>query len=410
MMACTSAINDTAQIGSNDDNETVVPSVANDWGVEVVQSDPRLLDGSILLDPTTIHHFAIELEDTAVNSLNSDPRTYVAATLIGHRQRLQVGMRLKGNSTYRDLSGKPSFKINFDYVNDDQVLYGLENLNFHANVLDASMLHEHLAFYIYRNAGLAAARTGWATIEINGTDYGLYGLSEVQDQVFLDQWWDDSSGSVFESGSFEGSCDFNDSGCDCFEQDHEGDGDTNEDLQALCNAANASDDWYHGIQEFIDWTPWLRTMAMDMILAHWDNYGFNINNYRIYHEPSQERWYFTSWSTDLAFGWNPWGGAYCGEYGTWPADHRQGMLLSRCWSDANCKSDLLNEMEEMISRFENMGLVEEIQRVYSLIQTDAHSDPRHAYSTAQFDSEFACMESWVQTRPDAIRSFISSQR
>jgi spore coat protein CotH len=380
------------------------------WGIEQVESNPDVINGNYIFDPARIHHFAIEMDADAQNSLTSDPRNYATVSIISEGQRMNVGMRLKGNSTFQDFSGKPSFKISFDNVVDDQVFYGLENVNFHANVLDASMLHEHMAFYIYREAGLPAARTGWATVEINSTDFGIYTLSEVQDDVFLEQWWEDTSGSVYESGSFEGSCDLSDGGCDCFEHDLVGDGDTTKDLQSLCSAATTSDDWHGGIKDLVDWEPWLHTMAMDMILAHWDNYGFNVNNYRLYHEPSKGLWYWTSWSTDLAFGWNPWGGCYCGEYGTWPADHSRGYLLSRCWSSSECKTELLDAMSEMADRFESMDLVTEIQRVYDLISEEKYQDPRHPWNTDQFESEFSCMESWVQTRPDSIRSFIDSQR
>jgi len=408
-LSCSSEPVETGSTPSSEDSPEPPEENSLGYGIEVVESNPDIINGNYLLDPNKIHHFAIEMDADAQNSLNSDPRTYAGVTVITEGQRLSVGMRLKGNSTYQDFSGKPSIKISFDYVVDDQVLYGLESLNFHGNVLDASMLHEPLAFYIYREAGLAAARTGWATLEINGTDYGIYTLSEVQDEVFLEQWWKDTSGSVYEAGSFEGSCDLSDGGCDCFEQDRVGDGDSIEDLQALCAAATSSDDWYGGIQNLVDWEPWLRTMAMDMILAHWDDYGFNVNNYRIYHEPTEDLWYFTSWSTDLAFGWNPWGGAWCGEYGTWPADHSRGYLLSRCWSTTECKTDLLQAMSDMNTRFENMDLLEEIQRVHGLISDEKYEDPRHPWNTDQFEAEFNCLESWVQTRPASIRSFIESQ-
>ena len=60
----------------------------------------------------------------------------------------------------------------------------------------------------------------------------------------------------YESGSFEGSCDFTDSGCDCFEHDYVGDNDTIEDLQALCAAATTSENWLEGMKTKIDWQPW----------------------------------------------------------------------------------------------------------------------------------------------------------
>ena len=90
---------------------------------------------------------------------------------------------------------RASFKLNFDYVVDGQMFLGLE----HVNSTEMSWMPP-----CCMNPGVPhlpkrrppAARTGWATVEINGTDFGIYTLSEVQDEVCLNQWWDDTTGSV----------------------------------------------------------------------------------------------------------------------------------------------------------------------------------------------------------------------
>jgi hypothetical protein len=93
-----------------------------------------------------------------------------------------------------------------------------------------------------------------------------------------------------------------------------------------------------------------------------------------------------------------------------PSEYINGYLTGRCWFDSECKTELLDAMEIMTGRFESMDLITEIQRVYALIRDEKYNDPRHPWSTDQFESEFDCMESWVQSRPAAIYSFVENQR
>ena len=61
-------------------------------------------------------------------------------------------------------------------------------------------------------------------------------------------------------------------------------------------------DWYDSIQTVVDWPVVSSSLALEISLAHWDGYSGNLNNIRLYHEPTVDRWYYTPWSTDLAFG------------------------------------------------------------------------------------------------------------
>ena len=98
-----------------------------------------------------------------------------------------------------------------------------------------------------------------------------------------------------------------------------------------------------------------------MILGHWDNYGFNVNNYRIFHEPDVDLWYFTP---------GPQTSHLAGTCGVAPITANMDLAQrSQPWLsnepmlvDSACKTELLDAMDEMITAFENMNLVSEIQR------------------------------------------------
>ena len=67
---------DSAHTETTDPEPDEVPEPELDWGIEEVESDPSLLNGDRIFDPSLIHHFAIEMDADSQSSLGSDPRNY----------------------------------------------------------------------------------------------------------------------------------------------------------------------------------------------------------------------------------------------------------------------------------------------------------------------------------------------
>ena len=84
---------------------------------------------------------------------------------------LSVTLKLKGNSSFRDLDHKAAFKIK---LAKGQPLLGLKKLTLNNMVQDGSMVHETLAYQTFRAAGVPAPRTGYAFVRVNGEPYGVY--------------------------------------------------------------------------------------------------------------------------------------------------------------------------------------------------------------------------------------------
>ncbi len=87
-------------------------------------------------------------------ALATDPGEYVEATFSldaagGAYGPLDVGVRLKGNASFRTLDGKAAFKLNFDPAPGGRFL-GLRRLTLNNMVQDPSMLHEALAYEVFR--------------------------------------------------------------------------------------------------------------------------------------------------------------------------------------------------------------------------------------------------------------------
>ena len=93
------------------------------------------------------------------------------------------------------------------------------------------MIAETLAYEAFRAAGVAARRTGYAFVQVDGEDYGVYLNVETLDQVSLRRW-SDSTRHLYEGDYGSDAA----GGAGAFEVDEGNEGDR--DLDALIAAAN----------------------------------------------------------------------------------------------------------------------------------------------------------------------------
>src|SRR5262249_8322942 len=79
-----------------------------------------------------------------------------------------------------------------------QKFAGLSFFILKANNQDASMLHEFVAFGLFRKMGLPAPREAPARLFINGDYFGFYSIVEHEDEDYLDRNLGESGGDRFE--------------------------------------------------------------------------------------------------------------------------------------------------------------------------------------------------------------------
>jgi len=356
--------------------------------------------GAWLFDESLVHEVTLTIDQTSWSALLNDPREYAPVTIsIGENADLSVAIKLKGNTQFRPINQKPSMVIDFNRVVKEQEVDGLSSVYLHNMIYDPSMMHEHFAYRFFRTVGVPASRTAYAHVTLNGIDYGLFLFVEKQNKVYRERWWSDADGSMFEAGSFNWSCDL-DQDCTCYEVDELAKGGEDA-LLELCDAVSTeSEDWLEAAREHLSWEQFIDATAAEMVISHYDNYGWNINNYRLYHDPSADKWSFTPWSTDLSFGWYPWSGnPHCGEYGQLPREYNGGYLIRRCWGNAECAAELQSSILEQATVLESMGMVEQIDTTYAMIDDYILTDTRREYSNWWVEQEVECMRDWVAGRP-----------
>ena len=119
--------------------------------------------------------FSLTIGAAEIQSLRTAPDIYVPATLTyDGRDYGPVGVQLKGMQSFEPIDGKPSLHINIDKFAPAAAFFGLKDLTLNNMHSDFSMMHERIAYWVARQAGVPASRANHALVTVNGQSYGLY--------------------------------------------------------------------------------------------------------------------------------------------------------------------------------------------------------------------------------------------
>ncbi|MBN1335114.1 MAG: CotH kinase family protein [Deltaproteobacteria bacterium] len=354
---------------------------------------PASLDPSDTLFQTEeITAFDLLIPAESWSSLSQDPSTEVPASLgFGAAWFGDVHVRIKGHwGSLRTLDQKAAFKVDLDDF--DHRLRGQESLTFNNMVQDPTYLHEYLAYEVYRAAGIPTPRVGWTRLAVNGVDFGLYLLVESVDDVFLERWYADPSGDLYE-GEY---------GVD-FEQGYEGsfeydEGDNPHDRSAITQVADALDQpaddaGIARLGTLVDLDEFILNQAIETLVLHWDGYTTQ-NNYRVYHDPATGRFQILPWGTDQTFisTFDPW-------YG-------YGLVFTYCLENTACAARYERALLEVADLVESLDLVAAMGEPWALLAADVESDPRREFDLHTVMAYLEYTRSNLTTWPDTVRAYV----
>jgi spore coat protein H len=247
----------------------------------------------------TIPHIKIEIAGTNLNSLRQDPRRNVRARITeGTTVYHDVALHLKGAAgSFRPIDdGKPAFTLNFDKFKEGQEFRGLDKLHLNNSVQDPSYMTELLCSELFLAAGVPTPRTTHARVELNGRLLGFYVLKEGFDKQFLRRHFTNTRGNLYDGGFIREIS-------DPLEKDSGEDVPNYADLKQLVAAASEPDPekrWAR-LEQLLAMDCMLSFMALEMMTWHWDGYVMKRNNYRVYHEPTENKIYFLPHGMDQMF-------------------------------------------------------------------------------------------------------------
>lgn len=393
----------------------------------------RTDDGSsYLFDPDVIRVVELEIPPDSFAAIDAQAvgpwpyvpdRDYYTGTLRFEGETFEgVGIRVKGGcGSSRNLTGKAGFKVSFGWDDpavggcpEERRLYGQKHLTLNNAVQDASFEREYLGYTLYRAFGVPAPRTAWVRLKVNGEDWGLYVHVESFDRRFLSRWFPSKDGMMYEGGPF---CDLvpeqipPTGGEECFDQEFSTDAcDQAEEgqdptdwalLGALAGQIQAlpADGFYPEAEAFFDMDEFLASFAVTAVIADWDGYEYgNVNNYRVYHDPSTDRWSLIQSGIDNSFDSQP-------AFDFWPVT---GVMAQRCLGEEDCAAAFAAKVAEAADLLEELDLGAEAERVHALVYPEVMSDPRKEVSNEASQAAHDSLVGWIAGRPEAVRASLTA--
>lgn len=383
------------------------PAVA-DLSTQATSSD----DAAALFNPTRVVYIEIirSLDGPSLTKpyLNSEEyrkasvKIRISGTTKYHVIR-NVGVRQKGSYTRR--FEKLSMKIKFDAFVPGQTFMGLKRLTLNAMMQDFSMLHETVAYKLYRSAGIPAPRTGYARVKLDGAYLGLYVNVESIDKNMLKRWFKNTA-HVY-SGPVK--CDLV-PGKNCYSPSI-GDANDRKDLLKFESLHPlAGDAWWKKFQKYANVEQVLRYIAVDIFLSNWDGYtSFNHNNHFV-HFDKEGKLTLIPWGLDQTFpmskkkqlNWDDSSPRYYGQTET------QSTIFVHCINYAPCYDKLLEQGVYVSNLIDRIGLVDFKNSVKNKILIKRHLKNDISHKTVDFTHlSAAWIDDFLKLRKQALTGFLT---
>jgi hypothetical protein len=310
-----------------------------------------------------------------------------------------INIRLKGNSSYGHPGNKKSFKVDFDDYVNGQTYDGMKKLNFDNGFKDPTFMRAKLFMDISRAAGVPAPRINYANVYMNGTFWGFYTMVEQVDKEFVQNNFADDIGNLFKAGDASGPnpvfADLKYYGAlqgsytgryELKLNDIVNDWTDLIDLIEFIN--NTTDtDFENNFASFLNKTPYLRSVATDVLFSNLDSYQNSARNYYVYHDSLNNRWEWVKWDGNEAFGtYNP-GGSISNMVQMAPnyvGPNRP--LVSRMFANSNLYNEYLLEMCWIMDQFFNSTYFDaKADALKTLIAPHVYADINKMYTDTEFD-------------------------
>ena len=285
-------------------------------GITLAQQAIWPLNGTIF--DNKIHRIDIFLSNDSWTKMNKDvwDNVYFSSLFVYDQKDTlrNIGMRVKGNTSRE--AKKKGYRLDLAEF-QSQTYQGLKNMNLNGNHNDPSMLREYLSARFLARAGIIAARCNPVLLYVNGTYQGLRNHSEYIDKIFLNSRFGESSGNLYKCGwpadlGWLGSSQqpykdlINPSPLNerAYELKTNTGADDYSDLVNLINVINNSpkDSFEVRLESFFDVNAYLKVLAAEVLMGHWDNYFYNKNNYFLYHRKADNRFVYIPYDMDNTFG------------------------------------------------------------------------------------------------------------
>lgn len=258
----------------------------------------------------TVNEINIEIDEADWQDMLENPleEEYHKANITINGETVgNVAIRTKGNNSLTSVansdSDRYSFKLDFDYYDNNGNYYGLKKLCLNNNYLDNSSMREYISYKIMGEMGLDVPECAYSHITVNGEKWGLYLAVEPVDEVFLAEHFADATGDLYKPEGMGGT------GADLVYNGDDISSYTGLNLKTNLSSSDGKEilalmqalEDGEGLEEVLDAEKALKYIAANVALANFDSYlGNTTHNFYLYEENG--RFTIIPWDMNLAFG------------------------------------------------------------------------------------------------------------
>ena len=225
------------------------------------------------------------------------PYTYVDASVsIDGVVFPKVGLRKKG--FIGSLSHtRPSLKIKLNHIDKDSEIEGLTNLTLNNNKQDTSLMSQFMGYALFNAIGSPAPRCAYAKVTVNGENLGIYSHVETVRKPLMKRAFGNSDGPLYEGTVV----DFYEDWENSFEHKRGDDARGREHINALIDTLADPKVTEADIGKLVDLESFYKLWAAEGLVGFWDGYSGNKNNFFVYLNPEDNKFYFIPWGMDSIF-------------------------------------------------------------------------------------------------------------
>ncbi len=226
-----------------------------------------------------------------------------------------AAVRFRGNGTYiNSLYGpKQPFKVDLNKKDKKQNIAGIKSLNFVNSIPDNSYVHDALGEKLFRTLGTPGPRTAYAYLTIDvpkefpNRALGLYVLVENIDAEYAADRFGDKKTPIFKPVTYKLFSDLGDNWSDysaIYDLKTKG---TPEQLQRVVDFAklvsHATDEEFaRRLPGFLNIEEYASFVAGHVLMASYDGYLANGQNFYMYLDPRSSKFGFIPWDQDHGWG------------------------------------------------------------------------------------------------------------
>jgi hypothetical protein len=166
------------------------------------------------------------------------------------------------------------------------------------------------------------------------------------------------------------------------------------DIFAAATAVSDTPDaaWETAVRAVIDLDQFVTAYAVEIAVAHWDGYAFNMNNYYMYHHPVSDRFVFLPHGMD----------SVVGDEGLGVDTEPVGLLAQRLREVVGVPTVTAEVARVYDEAWDVAALLARISAVEAVVGAATDADGWGEAQHNAFAERVAAVRAFVETRPDSL--------